>query len=164
LVTPASSVGPTPSGATPAPTHGCARCGAPIPLEAGLCESCNPLGLKDVASSQAHGTVLLAIVIGVAVLALLGKLAIAGIGPFSGEVTGVVSSPPGLTVTIQVTNEGTAAGQTTCRLYDPSAGGIGPESTYVQSPRVEAGATTTFEASMTTLGSTVRPVAVDCGS
>ena len=41
----------------PAPTHGCIRCGAPIPLADALCAACNPGGLEQPAASQAHGTV-----------------------------------------------------------------------------------------------------------
>ena len=29
-------------------THACVRCGAPVGLGVGLCENCNPLGLRDV--------------------------------------------------------------------------------------------------------------------
>ena len=43
------------------PTHGCVRCGAPVPIADGMCERCNPLGLKQPAASQAHGTVVLGI-------------------------------------------------------------------------------------------------------
>jgi len=163
-VTPSAQAAPAAPTPAPAPTHGCVRCGAPVPLDVALCERCNPLGLKDPAASQVHGTVLLAIVIGVVFLAIAGRFALAGIGPFSGQVVGVVSntSPPGLSVTVAVTNEGSRAGIAQCRLYDPGSPGIGPESTTVQSPRIEPGRSATFSALMTTLGSTVQPVAVTC--
>ena len=41
--------------AATAPTHGCVRCGASIPIHESMCESCNPLGLKAPSASQAHG-------------------------------------------------------------------------------------------------------------
>jgi len=53
-------------------THPCARCGAPVALDVGLCERCNPLGLKDSASSQVHGTVFLAVGLAIAGLAIVG--------------------------------------------------------------------------------------------
>ncbi|HEU4673190.1 MAG TPA: hypothetical protein VFS32_09850 [Candidatus Limnocylindrales bacterium] len=146
----------------PGPTHGCARCGAEVPIDVGLCERCNPLGLKDVAASQVHGSVFLAIAVGVAILAVLGRLSLSGIGPFDGQVAAVVSSPPGLSVTLVVANHGTRAGSASCRLYDPDSPGIGPESVSVESPRIDAGRSATFSALMTTLGTTVRPVAVTC--
>src|SRR4029078_2139061 len=67
-------------------THACARCGAPVPLDVGLCEKCNPLGLRDVASSQAHGTVFLGIGVAVVVLMVGALLGVRGIGPFSAQV------------------------------------------------------------------------------
>ena len=67
-------------------THGCLRCGAPVPLDVGLCERCNPLGLKDSSASQVHGTVFIAVLVAVIGLALLGRLTLAGVGPFAARV------------------------------------------------------------------------------
>ena len=113
---PATPAQPTPR--QPILTHGCARCGAPIPLDVGLCERCNPLGLKDSASSQVHGSVILAVGVAIAGLAIAGHLAVAGIGPFTSKVTEMrAGSTNGLIVaTISVTNQGTTAGTATCRM------------------------------------------------
>jgi predicted nucleic acid-binding Zn ribbon protein len=146
------------------PTHGCVRCGAPIPMFDGMCERCNPLGLKQPAASQAHGTVVLGIVGAVIVLFILAKISIHGVGPFQGVVAGVISAPPGLAVTVSVTNEGTAAGTTTCRIFDPTIQGIGPESTYADSPQVLPGKTVSFSKQVSSLGTVVRPLAVSCSS
>ncbi len=146
------------------PTHGCVRCGAPVPLADGMCERCNPLGLKQPAASQAHGTVVLGIVIAVIVLFVLAKVSIQGVGPFRGEVADVISAPPGLAVTLTVTNQGTAAGSTTCRIYDPSIQGVGPESTYADSPRIDPGKSVSFSMQVSTLGSVVKPLAVSCSN
>ncbi|HLY15400.1 MAG TPA: hypothetical protein VKR24_13715 [Candidatus Limnocylindrales bacterium] len=157
----------TPAPATPPatePTHGCVRCGAPIPIADGMCERCNPLGLKQPAASQAHGTVVLGIVVAVIVLFVLAKISIHGVGPFQGQIGGVVSAPPGLAVTVTVTNEGTATGSTTCRIYDPTIQGIGPESTYADSPQVPPGQTVSFSKQVSTLGTVVRPLAVSCSN
>jgi hypothetical protein len=143
-------------------THACVRCGAPVPLPVAMCERCNPLGLKQPASSQAHGTVFVGIVLAVIALAILGRLAIAGVGPFTAAVGAVVSDPPNLVVTLTVTNDGTKSGATTCRVFDPAFSGIGPESDYIQSPQIAAGATVSFSKEVTTLGSNVRPLGVDC--
>ena len=146
------------------PTHGCVRCGAPIPIADGMCERCNPLGLKQPAASQAHGTVVLGIIIAVIVLFVVAKISIHGIGPFQGVVADVISAPPGLAVTVTVTNEGTTTGSTTCRIYDPTIQGIGPESTYAESPQVPAGQTVSFSKQISTLGTIVRPLAVSCSN
>ena len=146
------------------PTHGCVRCGAPIPMADGMCERCNPLGLKQPAPSQAHGTVVLGIVVAVIVMFAVAKISIHGVGPFQGTVAGVVSAPPGLAVTVTVTNQGTTAGTTTCRIYDPTIAGIGPESTYADSPQVQPGKTVSFSKQISSLGTVVRPLAVSCSS
>ena len=143
-------------------THPCVRCGAPVPLSVAMCERCNPLGLKQPASSQAHGTVFLGIGLAVIALAILGRVALAGVGPFSATIGGVVSDPPNLQVTLTVTNEGTKSGATTCRVFDPTVSGIGPESDFIQSPQIGAGATVSFSKEITTLGARVRPLGVDC--
>lgn len=128
-----------------------------------MCERCNPLGLKQPAPTQAHGTVALGIGIAVLVLAVLGRVAIAGVGPFVGEVASVASSPPNLALTLTVRNDGSRDGQTTCRVYDPAAGGgIGPHAVFVQSPTIPAGRTLSFSKVVAGLGSEVRPLAISC--
>jgi ribosomal protein L40E len=151
---PAAAAAPTPA-PRPELTHGCVRCGARIPLEASMCEACNPLGLKAPAASQAHGTVFVGIVI-------VARAMIADVGPFSGSVARVVSDPAGLLVTVSVTNAGANAGTTTCRIDDASRGGIGPQSMFVETPRVEGGATVTFDIVAPGFGSEPRELLADC--
>ena len=150
---------------TPAPTHThpCARCGAPVPLDVGLCELCNPLGLRDSASSQVHGTVFLAVGLAVVALALIARLAVAGIGPFPAEVADLRSDGGVLTVSIRVTNEGTNAGSTTCRISDRALKGAGKPA-FVLSPRVPPKGTITFDHRLTGFGSEVRPLDVACSA
>jgi hypothetical protein len=155
---------PTPLPATPEPLHGCVRCGARIPLAESMCDRCNPLGLKAPAASQAHGTVILAVATAVVLMAVVARLALNNVGPFSAAVTGVESDPAGLRVTISISNAGSSAGRTTCRVGDPAIRGIGPETAYVQSPMVDPHATVSFDAVVVSLGTTPRPLSVDCGS
>jgi hypothetical protein len=142
---------PAPLSAAPAPapasgpTHGCVRCGARIPLHESMCESCNPLGLKSPSASQAHGTVFLGIGIAVVIMAVVARLIIADMGPFTSSVAGVVTDPGGLKVSVSVTNLGKTAGATTCRIDDPTLRGIGPEAAFVESPVVPGGGTVTFD-------------------
>lgn len=140
--TPASA--PTP--APPAPTHACARCGAPVALDVGLCERCNPLGLKDSASSQAHGTVFLGIGLAIAALAIVGRLLINGIGPFTAQVTEVRAggTAGSVVATLQVRNDGRSIGSATCRITDP-ADYAAIHSLVVYSPRIEPGTTATWD-------------------
>lgn len=144
------------------PEHGCVRCGARIPISESMCERCNPLGLKAPAASQAHGTVFLAIGAAVVIMAVVGRMAIQGVGPFRGAITAVETDPAGLRVTIALTNDGSSAGRTTCRVDDPEVGGIGPNAAFVQSPVVLAGATLSFDTIVTTLGTQPRPLTAVC--
>lgn len=143
------------------PTHGCVRCGAPVPLEVAMCEGCNPLALAQPSSSQVHGTAFLGVGIAVIALAIVANLAMSGVGPFRANVASVVADPPGLNVTLSVTNDGSRAGATTCRVYDPSLG-ISVQTAIVQTPRIDPGATITFNRRLTELGLESRDLAVEC--
>jgi hypothetical protein len=147
----------------PVPTHACVRCGAQTSLDRGLCENCNPLGLKDSASSQVHGTAFLALFVAVVVLAIVARLAVSGIGPFPASLGAVEAASEGLVVTIEVTNEGSAAGPTTCRVSDRSRRSNGAAA-IVQSPRVEPGQTITFTRTVTAFGSEPRELGVECSA
>jgi hypothetical protein len=132
-----------------------------VAVDVGLCERCNPLGLSDPASSQAHGTVFLAIVLGVVFLAIAGRLALSGIGPFEARVTAVDAASAGLLVTVDVHNQGTKAGPTTCRIIDPTNRGVGPAA-IIQSPPVEPGQSRSFTATVAQFGASPRPLAISC--
>lgn len=149
--------------ASPELTHACVRCGAPVAIDVGLCENCNPLGLRDVSATQVHGIAFIGVTLAVIALALIARLAISGVGPFTSQVAGMVADGDALAVTLTVTNQGRSAGQTTCRLTDPldrSGGGAG----FVLSPQIEPGATESFTKRVTGLGSTVRDLAVECSA
>ena len=144
-------------------THGCVRCGTPIPLDEAMCERCNPLGLRQPSASQAHGTALAGVALAIVVLAVVARVMTSGIGPFPAEVANVVAASDGLTVTISLTNKGTTTSATSCRLDDAGMRGIGPGAVIVQSPNVPPGQQVTFETHVTTLGTAARPLSVTCG-
>ena len=159
--TPGARDAPDARVAPDAPTHACVRCGAPVALSTALCETCNPLGLAQPASSQAHGTVLLGVAGAVVLLAFLARLSLSGIGPFEGRVVGVRGGDTGLAVTLSVDNHGSSVGQATCRVTDPAAR-FGGASGYVLTPRIAAGETLTFETEIRQLGASPRPLVVEC--
>ena len=152
---------PTPM-PVPEPLHGCVRCGARIPVSQAMCEQCNPLGLKEPAPSQAHATVFIGIIAAVVLLAVAARLVFSGVGPFEGGITAIVPADNGLRVTLTVTNAGSNASSTTCRITDPSLPGIGPETAYVTSPIIQPGATVTFDTVVPGVGTTVKPLNADC--
>lgn len=143
--------------------HGCARCGAQVPIDVGLCETCNPLGLRDVSASQVHGTVFIAVLVAFVLLAFAARAVMSGVGPFPSTLDGVVpaAAAGGLEVTLTVTNEGSAEGQTTCRVSDAADRG-GGRSGFLLSPRLAPGETRTFSGTVTELGTEVRELVVEC--
>ena len=146
------------------PTHPCIRCGREgVPADQGLCELCNPLELAQPSATQMHGIAAVGIIGFMVVLAVAGRAALAGTGPFTGQVGEVRSTAAGLNVTITVTNEGSTDAATTCLVSQPGAQ-LGSPKQVVQTPLVKAGQTVTFTADLTKLGTTVIPLTADCQS
>jgi hypothetical protein len=160
-VTPTSSTAPGTVSATTEPTHGCARCGAPVGMGVGLCERCNPLGLRDASASQVHGTVIIAVLLAFVGLAVVARLATSGLGPFPAHLDAVVPEGDALRVTLTVTNDGSASGQTTCRVTTADNRGGGPNA-FVLTPHLEPGQTITFDQVVTELGTRNTDLTVEC--
>jgi hypothetical protein len=148
--------------AAPGQSHACIRCGAPISLADAMCRLCNPAGLKQPAASQAHGTVFLAIALAVVGLAAAATFLVGGVGPFVATVAGIAPSGDGLILTLAVRNDGSRAGQASCRVWDPSYLGNPPVETYVRTPEIPAGRQLQFDQRVAGLGARERPLAVDC--
>jgi hypothetical protein len=153
----------TPTGAAaqprPEPTHPCVRCGRQVPLDVSLCERCNPLGLEQPATTQVHGTVFVAVALAIVGLAVIGRLVVSGVGPFSAQVRGVTAADGDrLTVTLRVQNEGTKEGTAICRLTVTARQGVGAAE-VIQSPRIAAGGSREFSATVAAFGG--EPVALD---
>ena len=146
------------------PTHPCIRCGQPgLPVDKALCESCNPLELAQPSATQVHGIAALGIIGFVVVLAVLGRAALAGTGPFTATVLGVTAAPAGLAVTVTVHNAGSKAGATTCHVVRDSRP-AGQPGDLVQSPTVPAGGDVQFTAVVTRLGTVPVGLVADCQS
>ena len=147
--------------AKPEPTHACMRCGRPVAIDVALCDDCNPLGLKQPAATQVHALAAGGIVLFVVILAVLGRLGLSGVGPFTGQAGDVVAAPGGLSITLSVSNSGSKAAATSCRVTEAGhpTGGLGQ---LVQTPIVPAGESITFTASLTAFGDVPRALAVEC--
>jgi hypothetical protein len=146
------------------PTHSCIRCGREgVPADAGLCELCNPLELSQPSATQMHGIAALGILGFIVVLAVLGRVVLAGTGPFSGPVRGVVPAAGGLAVTLSVANEGSNASATTCTIRE-AVPRFGASSESIQTPRIAEHSTLDLTTTVTRFG--VEPIAlvVSCGS
>jgi len=146
------------------PTHPCIRCGREgVPADAGLCELCNPLELSQPSATQMHGIAAVGIIASIVVLAVAGRAAMAGTGPFQGRIAGVTPVADGLAVTISVANEGTKAAATTCQIKETPAG-IGATSQVVQAPLVPARSTIEFTTVVTRFGTEPVTLVADCKS
>jgi hypothetical protein len=113
-----------------------------------------------VAAGQVHGSVFVAVLGAVVILAVLARVSIAGIGPFPASVDRVEPATGGLAVTLTVTNQG-EAGQTTCRVGLAGDPGVGTAA-FVTSPRIEAKQTRTFTTVVSALGTEPRDLVVAC--
>jgi hypothetical protein len=146
----------TPTG----PTHPCVRCGAPVAIDVGLCERCNPLGLRDSSASQVHGIAIAGVAVAIILLAIFARMAVTGIGPFVATASAVPDGN-GLALSLTVTNQGSSIGQTTCRVTDPTDR-TGAAGAIVLSPRIEPNQTLTFTVHVTELGTAAVPLDVAC--
>ena len=97
-------------------TRRCIKCGREVGPEDSLCEVCNRAGMVAPSASQYHGTVVAAILVAVAGLAIAASLSLRGVGPYAAEVRGVTFADPGYAISFSVTNEGTKAGRAKCQL------------------------------------------------
>lgn len=147
----------------PAPLHSCVRCGRPVALDVALCEECNPLGLKQPATTQVHAIAAGGIFLFVLFLAVVGRMSLQGIGPFTGEVRGVTAAAHGLDVTLTVKNSGSTASSTTCRVVEATRP-VGGPGQLLQTPNVQPGQTLEFTAPVSVFGDQVIGLAVDCQS
>jgi predicted nucleic acid-binding Zn ribbon protein len=98
------------------PRH-CIKCGREIGPDESICDVCNRAGMATPSASQYHGTVVVAIVLAVAGLALAASLSFRGVGPYAAAVTDVgPTEPAGYAVTFTVSNQGTRSGRAKCQL------------------------------------------------
>lgn len=145
------------------PTHPCVRCGRRVPIDIALCEVCNPLGLKQPAATQVHAIAAGGIVLFVVVLAVLGRFWLGGVGPFEGRVGGVTPGAAGLEVSLTVSNAGSRAASTTCRVLE-AARPVGGPGENVQTPTIPGHGRLTFTTTVSAFGADPIDLGVDCQS
>ena len=143
-------------------TQPCVRCGAPVSLQVALCERCNPLGLAQPSSSQAHGTVFLGIGAAVLLLASLAGSSAKGVGPFTAKISEPVSVPGGLAVEIIVENTGSGAGSAACSVSTTKIGSAGLTE-IVTTERIEPGTSVAIVRELKAFGAEPLPLTINCG-
>ena len=99
------------------PLRHCYKCGREIGPDQTICDVCNRAGMATPSATQVHGTIVVAIVAGVILMAFAASFAARGVGPFRGEVLRWARDPPdGALVQLHVTNQGTREGRAKCQL------------------------------------------------
>ncbi len=147
----------------PRPPRHCYKCGRQIGPDETICEICNRAGMATPSATQYHGTIVVAIVAGVAIMAVAASIALRGIGPFRGEALRWDTDPPdGVIVQIQVINEGDKAGRAKCQLTARDAGQQVLRTRSTISPQVPAHSEITFEERIPGLPLAPASVAVTC--
>ena len=127
---------------TPVEGRRCIKCGREIGADESICEVCNRAGMATPSASQYHGTVVVAIVLGIAGLAFAASLSLRGVGPYGAEVRGAQAADPiGYAITYAVTNEGTRAGRAKCQLVALDADGRQLRTRGTVTPQIAGGST-----------------------
>jgi predicted nucleic acid-binding Zn ribbon protein len=148
----------------PRPPRNCYKCGRQIGPDETICDVCNRAGMATPSATQYHGTIVVAIVAGVVIMAIAASLSLRGIGPFQGQVLRWQSDPPdGVVVEVQVTNEGTRAGRAKCQLAARDASNLVLRTRSSVSPQVPAGGTITFTDRIPGLPAAPDSIGVSCG-
>ena len=102
----------------------CIKCGREVGPDETLCDVCNRAGMVAPSATQYHGTVVVAIVIAIAGLAIAASLSMRGVGPYAAEVRNVgAADAGGVVIAFRVTNEGTRPGRAKCQLVALGASG-----------------------------------------
>jgi hypothetical protein len=145
------------------PPRHCYKCGRQIGPDETICDVCNRAGMATPSATQYHGTIVVAIVAGVVIMAFAASLALRGIGPFRGEALAWDTDPPdGILVELRVTNDGTQAGRAKCQLSALDAAGRVLRETSTVSPSVAGGGSITFSERMPAVAAPALSVEVRC--
>ena len=142
----------------------CYKCGREIGPDETICAICNRAGMATPSATQYHGTIVVAIVLGVVIMAIAASLSLRGIGPFQGQALRWDPDPPdGVVVRVQVTNEGSRAGRAKCQLTARDAAESVLRVRSTVSPQVPGGGTITFDERIPGMTSEPASVGVSCG-
>jgi predicted nucleic acid-binding Zn ribbon protein len=145
------------------PPRHCYKCGREIGPDESICEVCNRAGMATPSASQYHGTMVVAIIAGVAGLAIWASLAMRGVGPYAASVQALAPDPPdGAVVTFRVANEGTSRGYAKCQLQALDATGRVLRSRSIVAGPLEGGAARTFSERIPGLSAPPARVTIGC--
>jgi len=148
---------------TPTAARHCIKCGREIGSDESICASCNRAGMATPSASQYHGTVVVAIVLAVAALAVAASLSLRGVGPYAAEVGAIQPADPvGFTITYTVRNDGTSAGRAKCQLTALDDDGRPLRVRNALTAQIPGGETTEGQATIPGLESKPASVSIRC--
>ena len=146
------------------PMRHCYKCGREIGPDQTICDVCNRAGMATPSATQVHGTIVVAIVAGVVLMAFAASFAVRGIGPFRGEVVGwAADAPDGTLVQLHVTNQGTREGRAKCQLTARDAANQVLRVRDSISPAVHGGGAVTYDERIPGLPVQPASVTMTCG-
>jgi len=147
----------------PRPLRNCYKCGRQIGPDQTICDVCNRAGMATPSATQYHGTIVVAIVAGVVLMAIAASLSLRGIGPFKGTTLGWTDDPPdAVVVEVRVVNEGTRTGRAKCQLSARDASELVLRVSSTISPEVAGGKSVTFTERIPGLPQAPTSVLVSC--
>ena len=153
----------SPIRADPRPQRHCYKCGREIGPDESICEVCNHAGMATPSASQYHGTIAVAIIAGVVLLAVAASLAMRGIGPYTAHAVSFHEQSTGTVMaSVAVTNEGSRAGRAKCQVVALDSAGDRLAVASAVTPEVGAGATVTFPQAIPGVAGQTDSVSVAC--
>jgi hypothetical protein len=107
----------------------------------------NPAGLALPSPIQGHATVLVGVAIAIALLGFFAFNSLQGIGPFTARVVdqAAAGDQGGITVRLEVTNDGSRAGTARCQVTGRSGDGELISSAVTSSPSIRPKASARFD-------------------
>ena len=116
----------------------CIKCGREVGPNESMCASCNQAGMVTPSATQVHGTIFVAIVLGVVLLGVMSSFLIGRGGPYAAEVVGFeVTAAGGLDVALHVENSGSHQGRGRCQLTLRDADRAIVQQALTISPRID---------------------------
>lgn len=144
-------------------TRRCIKCGREVAPDVSICELCNRAGMATPSTTQYHGTVVAAILLAVAGLAIWASVSLRGVGPYEAVIRDVVDAQPfGYEVTFAVTNAGTSPGRAKCQVVALGSGGQRLRARNTITEQIAGGASVETSATLPDLDAAPDEVTVEC--
>lgn len=118
----------------------CIRCGRPVAPGVSMCEFDNPARIASPSPTQAHGTILIGVIVGFVVFAIAARFATGTGGPFEATIQGRATRSDGSAeLVVRIVNSGKSDAPATCRI---TRDGVTRQEDYTfRTERIAAGAT-----------------------